>query len=138
MTCETSVSLRVRYAETDQMGVAYHSHYLIWCEMARTEHLRRLGVRYRDLEDRGFRLVVTEARLRFLRPARYDDPVTVRAWLASVGSRQVAFGYGLNRSDDGAELARVETALTCLGPHGRPSRIPDDVRAVLDSAVADG
>ena len=61
---ETSVELRVRYGETDQMGVAYHAHYLVWCEMARTEHMRRLGVRYRDLEEGGIKLAVAGASLR--------------------------------------------------------------------------
>lgn len=68
----TSVELRVRYAETDQMGVAYHTHYLVWCEVARTDHMRQLGVSYRSLEDGGLRLAVVDARIRYGAPARYD------------------------------------------------------------------
>ena len=88
---ETTVEVRVRYGETDQMGVAYHAHYLVYCEMARTEHMRRLGVRYRDLEERGTMLAVSEASLRYARAARYDDLLRVTAWLAEVASRRVVF-----------------------------------------------
>ena len=132
---ESAVEFRVRYSETDQMGVAYHSHYLVWCEMARTEHMRNLGVRYRDLEDRGVRLAVSDAHVRFARSARYDDHLRVWAWLASVGSRQLTFGYRVERVDDGATLATAETALVSLDAGGRPSRLPADVLAHLEELM---
>jgi acyl-CoA thioester hydrolase len=128
---ETVVELRVRYSETDQMGVAYHAHYLAWCELARTEHMRRLGVRYRDLEDRGLRLAVSEVWLRYARPARYDDLVRVSAWLAEVGSRRVVFGYRIERADDGLTLATAQTALVSLDAGSRPSRIPEDALKIM-------
>ena len=132
---ESSVEFRVRYSETDQMGVAYHGHYLAWCEMARTEHMRRLGVRYRDLEDRGVRLAVSDAHVRFAKSARYDDPLRVSAWLTAVGSRLIAFGYRIQRTDDGAVLATAETTLVSVDGTGRPTRLPPDVLAHLEELM---
>jgi acyl-CoA thioester hydrolase len=134
---ETSVELRVRYGETDQMGVAYHGHYLAWCEMARTEHMRRLGVRYRDMEESGVRLAVSEAHLRYVRSARYDDLLRVTAWLAEVGSRRVVFRYRLERPEDGALLCTAETALISLDAGGRPTRLPSEALAIMQSVVTD-
>ena len=131
----SSVEFRVRYSETDQMGIAYHGHYLAWCEMARTEHMRRLGVRYRDLEDGGIRLAVSEAQVRYAKSARYDDPVRVTAWLADVASRRLVFGYRIERADDGADLATASTALISLDAHGRPARLPAEVLARLAGLV---
>jgi acyl-CoA thioester hydrolase len=132
---ESSVDFRVRYSETDQMGVAHHGHYLAWCEMARTEHMRRLGVRYRDLEERGVRLPVSEAHVRFAKSARYDDPLRVTAWLTEAGSRRVSFGYRVERVDDGALLATAETSLVSVDMQGRPSRLPEDVLTRLKGLV---
>jgi acyl-CoA thioester hydrolase len=131
----SSVEFRVRYSETDQMGIAYHGHYLAWCEMARTEHMRRLGVRYRDLEDGGVRLAVSEAQVRYAKSARYDDPVRVTAWLTDVASRRIVFGYRVERTDDGAELATASTALISVDGNGRPARLPADVLARLVALV---
>ena len=131
----TPVELRVRYSETDQMGVAYHAHYLAWCELARTEHMRRLGVRYRDLEERGLKLTVAEVHVRYARPARYDDLLRVTAWLSDVGSRKVVFQYRVERVDDAALLATAETALVSLDQSNRPTRIPAEALAIMESAV---
>ena len=128
---ESSVEFRVRYSETDQMGVAYHGHYLAWCEMARTEHMRRLGVRYRDLEARGVRLAVSDAHVRFAKSARYDDQLRAWAWITEVASRRIAFGYRIERLDDGAILATAETSLVSVAADGRPCRLPDDVLSCL-------
>jgi len=132
---ESSVEFRVRYSETDQMGFAHHGHYLAWCEMARTEHMRRLGVRYRDLEERGVRLAVADAHLRYAKPARYDDALTVTAWLTEAGSRRLAFGYRIERADDGATLATAETTLVSIDAQGRPARLPEDVIARLEAIL---
>jgi acyl-CoA thioester hydrolase len=129
------VELRVRYGETDQMGVAYHAHYLVWCEMARTEHMRRLGVRYRDLEEGGVKLAVSEASLRYARAARYDDLLTVTAWLSEVGSRRVVFRYRVERPEDGAVLCTAKTALISLDRNNRPTRIPAEARAIMEANV---
>lgn len=117
------------------MGVAYHGHYLVWCELARTEHMRRLGVRYRDMEATGVRLAVSEAQLRYLRPARYDDLLRVTAWLAEAGSRRVVFGYRVERAEDGALLCTAETALVSLDVSGRTSRLPAEALGIMRSMV---
>jgi acyl-CoA thioester hydrolase len=132
---ETTVEVRVRYGETDQMGVAYHAHYLVYCEMARTEHMRRLGVRYRDLEERGTMLAVSEARLRYARAARYDDLLRVTAWLAEVASRRVVFRYRVERAEDGALLCTAETALVSLSRDHRPARMPPETLRLMESLV---
>jgi acyl-CoA thioester hydrolase len=132
---ETAVELRVRYGETDQMGVAYHAHYLVWCELARTEHMRRLGVRYRDLEDGGIKLAVSEAQLRYLKAARYDDLVRVTAWISEVGSRRVVFRYRVERPEDGALLCTAETALVSLDRGSRPTRMPGEALALMERAA---
>ncbi len=131
----TSIDVRVRYGETDQMGVAYHAHYLVWCEMARTEHMRRLGVRYRDLEEGGVKLAVAEASLRYARSARYDDLLRVTAWLSDVASRRVVFRYRVERPDDGALLCTAETALVSLDRANRPSRLPDSALQLMRSVA---
>jgi len=135
MDARTSVEVRVRYGETDQMGVAYHAHYLVWCELARTEHMRRHGVRYRDLEERGFKLAVSDASLRYLRSARYDDLLSITAWLADVASRRIVFRYRVERPEDGALLCTAETALVSLDRDNRLTRLPPDARALMESVV---
>ena len=132
---ESSVEFRVRYSETDQMGFAHHGHYLAWCEMARTEHMRRLGVTYRDLEERGVRLAVADAHLRYGKPARYDDPLRVTAWLTDAGSRRLTFDYRIQHMDDGAQLATAETTLVSIDAAGRPARLPEDVIARLNEIL---
>src|SRR5690606_491296 len=85
------IEVRVRYAETDQMGVVYHANYFVWCEIARTELSRRRFVPYSELEKRGVLLAVAEASMRYHAPARYDDDVRVRTWISEVRSRIVTF-----------------------------------------------
>jgi acyl-CoA thioester hydrolase len=97
--------LRVRYAETDQMGVVYHANYLVWMEVGRVEYCRAAGVRYRDMEqDAGVRLAVVEVGCRFLTPARYDEEVVVATCVEEVNPRMVRFGYTIRHAD------------TCLTP----------------------
>jgi acyl-CoA thioester hydrolase len=132
---ETAVEVRVRYGETDQMGVAYHAHYLVWCELARTEHMRRLGLRYRDLEERGYKLAVSEAKLRYARSAKYDDLLRITAWLSAVGSRRVIFHYRVERPEDGALLCTAETSLVSLDRENRPARMPGDALDLMNSAL---
>ncbi|UCF41839.1 MAG: acyl-CoA thioesterase [Gemmatimonadota bacterium] len=127
----SGTALRVRYGETDQMGVAHHSHYLVWCEMARTDHMRHLGVRYRDLEDRGVRLPVVEAQVRYRAGARYDDPVVVRCWVRDVSSRRVEFGYAVEHGETGRLLATARTALIAVDSSHALTTIPADVRQKL-------
>lgn len=118
------------------MGVAYHAHYLVWCEVARTEHMRRLGVRYRDLEERGYKLAVAGASLRYASAARYDDLLRVTAWLSKVGSRLIAFAYRIERPEDGTVLCTAETSLVSLDRDNRPTRLPADALELMESHCA--
>lgn len=124
----TAVPIRVRYSETDQMGVAYHTHYLVWCEVARTDHLRHLGVGYRELEREGLRLAVVDAQIRFRAPARFDDVLNVSCWVREVSRRRVVFGYAVHRDDDSRCLATAQTALIALDSTHALSTIPPTVR----------
>jgi acyl-CoA thioester hydrolase len=127
----TTVEFRVRYAETDQGGVAHHSNHLVWCEQARTDHMRRLGVSYREMEESGILLLVVDARLRFRHPAQYDDLLAVSCWVREAASRRVIFGYAVKRAADDRLLATAQTALIAVDSTYALSTIPDDVRSRL-------
>lgn len=125
-----TIEFRVRYAETDQMGVVYHANYLVWCELGRTELIRRLGTPYAEIERRGVILAVADASVRYHSPARYDDLIRVEAWIEELRSRTVTFGYRVLRVDDGTEpvrLATARTSLIALDENSRPRRLPDDL-----------
>lgn len=125
-----SLEFRVRYAETDQMGVVYHANYLVWCEMGRTELIRLRGASYAELEREGVFLAVADASLRYHAAARYDEMIRVDAWVEEVRSRTVTFGYRISRA--GAEggpvrLATARTTLVALDRDSRPRTIPADL-----------
>jgi acyl-CoA thioester hydrolase len=124
---ESAVEHRVNYAETDQQGVVYHANYLVWLDMARTEHLRHTGVTYKDMEAQGVFLAVTDVRIRYRRAARYDDLVHVRCWVRELASRRVIFGYAVERAGTAELLATAETALIALDKNHTLSRIPESV-----------
>jgi acyl-CoA thioester hydrolase len=126
------VEMRVRYAETDQMGVVYHSNYLIWCEIGRTDHIRGLGTSYRDLEASGVTLAVAEASLRYHAPARYDDMVRVETSITGVSSRTLTFAYVITHADSGERLATAHTTLISLDPSGRVAKLPAELRQRLE------
>lgn len=132
----SEVEVRVRYAETDQMGVAHHAVYLVWCELARTDHMRQRGVSYRDLEMQGLRLPVVEAQLRYRAPARYDDALRIRCWVRDVSTRRVVFGYAVERPLDTKLLATAHTALMAVDRHHSLTTLPPVVREHL-APVAD-
>jgi len=119
--------VRVTYADTDQMGVAYYGRYPVWFEVARTEHLRTRGKAYRDLEAEGLRLVVSELVVRYRAPARYDDLLRVRCWVRDIASRRVTFGYAIDRGEGQEVLATGSTDLLSLDRNFRPVRLPDDL-----------
>jgi acyl-CoA thioester hydrolase len=125
---ETS-TLRVRYAETDQMGVVYHTHYLVWCEIGRTDYIRRLGVSYAELERQGLFLAVAEASIRYAGAARYDDPIRVETWVDAVQSRMITFRYEIVHDADGAArpLASAVTKLVALDRHGATRALPPEL-----------
>ncbi len=117
--------IRVRYAETDQMGVVYHSHYLVWMEMGRVELCRARGVRYRDMEEQdGILLAVVEANCRYLSPARYDDEVIVRTRIEKAHQRLVRFGYEIRHTEDDRLLAHGSTSHVFLDRELKPGKLP--------------
>ena len=124
--------LRVRYAETDQMGVVYHTNYLVWCEIGRTELIRSLtGASYAELEARGFFLAVSELTIRYHGAARYDNLIRVRTTLVEARSRSVAFEYLITNAESGERLASARTGLISLDQNGKPVAMPPDLRARL-------
>lgn len=127
----TETLVRVNYSETDQMGVAYHARYLVWLDVARTEHLRRAGASYRELEAAGLRLAVSEAAIRYRQPARFDDLLRVRCWVRSLRSRQVEFGYAVDHAEDGRLLATATVALLALDASMALRRLPVEVARLL-------
>ncbi len=123
----TVIRRRVDYSETDQQSVVYHARYLVWLDVARTEHLRVTGMSYRDMEAAGFQLMVSDLSVRYRRPARYDDPIRVRTWVRAVESRRVSFGYAVEHDETGVLLATATTDLFILDGRQRLTRFPDDV-----------
>jgi acyl-CoA thioester hydrolase len=126
---------RVNYSETDQMGFVYHANYLIWMDMARTEHLRERGMSYKEMEEQGTYLTVTDVQIRYRRSARYDDMIRVRCWVRDLASRRVIFGYAVERAETGELLATAETALVALNRQQTPSRIPEHVCELLEATA---
>ena len=127
----SSSRIRVRYAETDQMGVAYHGNYFAWFEVGRTDLLRAHGVTYRELETRDVRLPVIETGARFLKPVLYDDLIEVRVRVRELTGASVTFEYELHREGTRGPLATAFTAHAAVNGKGRPRRLPEDVRALL-------
>jgi acyl-CoA thioester hydrolase len=124
--------LRVRYAETDQMGVVYHTNYLIWCEIGRTELIRSLtGVSYAKLEEQGVLLAVAELSIRYHGAARYDNLIRVRTTLSEARSRSVTFDYLISNAESGERLASARTVLISLDESGRPIVMPEQIRQRL-------
>lgn len=132
MSHVSTIDFRVRYAETDQMGVVYHANYLVWCELGRTEFIRVVGKTYADLEREGILLAVSEASIRFHAGARYDDMIRVHTTLAAVRSRMVTFDYDVRKLETGERLVSARTALVCLDRSGRPASLPEEFRRSLE------
>lgn len=128
-----TVEFRARYSETDQMGIVYHANYLPWCEIGRTELIRRLWRSYADLEEQGVLLAVTEVSLRYHAPAKYDDLVRVVTTLDQVRSRGVSFNYEILRVDgDGTKrLVSARTELIAIDRGGAPVRLPPELIAAF-------
>lgn len=135
MAHEQLSDLRVRYAETDQMGVVYHANYLVWCEIGRTDFIRALGRPYAQLERDGVRLAVADATLRFHAGASYDDPIRVRTRLTAVRSRAITFSYRIEHGEGGRLLVSATTTLMATGADGRTRTLPEELRALLASAL---
>lgn len=128
-------SLRVRYAETDAMGVVYHTNYIIWFEVGRGEYLREKGGEYREFEGKGFYLPVIEVDARFLAAARYDDVVVVRTSLQQFRSRSVTLHYEVLMKDTGQLLVTGHTKHLCMDREGTVRRLP---RELIDAFSSGG
>ena len=129
------MEFRVRYAETDQMQVVYHSNYLVWCEIGRTEFIRALGTPYSELERRNVTLAVVEASLRFHAPARYDNLIRVTTTVADVRSRTLTFDYLITNAETNERFVSASTKLASLTKDSRLTTLPDDLRRALENAV---
>jgi acyl-CoA thioester hydrolase len=137
---ESVSEIRVRYAETDQMGVAYHAEYLVWCEVARTDFIRGLGITYAEMERQHVRLAVADVQMRYLHSARYDDVVRITSRLTGVRSRMVTFAYDLTRVQaSGVAVDRIATATTTLvsvDSDGHPIVLPAAMRTLLSRGLS--
>jgi len=132
------VRLRVRYAETDQMGVVYHANYVVWFEVGRVELLRSLGFRYRDMErNEDCHIAVVDVRCRYKAPAMYDDEIVVRTQLKNVRESLLHFGYEVSRSDDGTLLAEGETTHIVVNSKFEKTVLPQKYARVLTKALED-
>jgi acyl-CoA thioester hydrolase len=129
---QTTCQIRVRYAETDAMGVVYYGNYLTWFEVGRTDLLRQLGESYREIEENErIQLPVVEAHCRYHKPARYDDLVDIVTRASRPSRARVQFDYELSRADDGVLLASGSTLHVAVGRNGRPCRLPRKLEELL-------
>ena len=130
-----TIEFRVRYAETDQMQVVYHSNYLIWCEMGRTEFIRSLGTPYSELERQNVTLAVVEATMRFHSGARYDNLIRVTTTVSDVRSRTISFDYLITNAETGEKFVTASTKLASLTRDNKLTTLPDYLRKLLEDAV---
>jgi len=125
--------IRVRYAETDQMGVVYYANYLVWMEVGRVEFCKARGFEYKQMElEDGVFLAVAEASCRYASPARFDEEVVIRTWVEEANPRMVRFAYEMRLAADGRKLATGVTRHIFLGRDFRPCRMPDRYREKLN------
>ncbi len=128
--------LRVRYAETDQMGVVYHSNFVIWFEVGRVELLRQLGFTYRDMErEDDCHIAVADLRCRYKAPARYDDEILIRTHLKNVRESLIHFGYEVVRAADGTLLAEGETTHIVVDSQFQKTQLPDKYFKAFHAAM---
>jgi acyl-CoA thioester hydrolase len=134
----TSTRFRVRYAETDQMGIVYYANYLVWFEIGRTDFCRQMGFAYRDMErEDGLFIMVAEARCRYKAPARYDDEILVRTCLSSCRKRVLVFGYEVHREASDEMLAEGETVHVITDREGHPRALPEKYREMFLAGLRD-
>ena len=118
------------------MKVVHHRNYLVWCELGRTDLIRRLGASYAEIEKQGILLAVVEANLRYHAPARYDDLIRVRTTLKDARSRSVTFEYIIENADTGEKLVTARTMLASINGDGKLVTMPEEMRRSLEAAVA--
>jgi acyl-CoA thioester hydrolase len=127
-------SLRVRYAETDAMGVVYHANYFVWFEVGRGDYFRAFGQDYGEWETLGYYLPVSEARARLHAPARYADVITVRTWIEKARSRSMTLGYEVRDAASQKRLVSGWTKHICMDREGQACRLPGDMQELLEQA----
>lgn len=127
----SSSTIRVRYAETDQMGVAYHGDYFAWFEVGRTDLLRQFGCTYRQLEAQDVRLPIIETRVRYRKPALYDDVLEIRTRLVAMTGVRLTFEYEVVRAGEARPLAEATTSHAAVDANGRLRRLPEELRRRL-------
>lgn len=125
--------IRVRYQETDNMGVVYYANYFVWLEVARTEYLRDAGVPYSGLESRGSYLMVAEACCKYISPARYDDIVRIETWVPALKNSSLEFAHKLYVAE--RLIATGRSVHVFVNKSGKPVRIPEEIRSI-DRSVA--
>jgi len=131
----SETTLRVRYAETDQMGVVYYANFFVWFELGRVELFRQLGFSYKEMEERdNSYIMVAEARCTYRRPARYDEMIRVRTRVAELRSRSIRFEYELVNDANSELLATGETSHVVCDRTGRPKVLPERYKHILLSA----
>ena len=129
-------TVRVRYAETDQMGVVYHANYLVWFEVGRVELIRALGIEYKHMEkEDDCHIVVADAHCRYLQSAKYDEVLRIRTRIAESRNRIVKFSYEVFRDADDKLLATGETTHIICGSNGRPKLLPAKYQHAFKSVV---
>jgi len=127
--------VRVRYAETDQMGVVYYANYLVWMEVGRVELCKARGFNYRDMEgEDGIYLAVAEANCRYRSPARFDDEVVVKTWIERAATRMVTFAYEMKIAETGRQLATGYTRHVFVSREMRPAHLPKKYHAMFGLA----
>src|SRR5271169_4989423 len=132
----TSTQFRVRYAETDQMGIVYYANYFVWFEIGRTDFCRQQGFAYREMEEQdGLYIIVAEARCRYKAPARYDDEILVRTSLSACRKRVLVFAYEIYRMVNDELLADGDTVHVITDREGHPRALPDKYREMFLGAV---
>lgn len=125
--------LRVRYQETDNMGVVYYANYFVWLEVARTEHLRSCGISYKKLEEKGFYMMVAGASCQYKYPARYDDLVTIESWVSDMKNSSMTFNYRILIKE--RLIATSETVHVFTNKDGKPVRIPEEIRGLSSKKI---
>jgi acyl-CoA thioester hydrolase len=139
MVSSQRTTFRVRYAETDQMGVVYYANYLVWMEVGRVELVRALGFQYKDLEQsEGLYLSVVEANCRYLYPARYDQEIVVETRIVKAGSRMLEFAYRIGSLEPERLLAEGSTRHIWLNREWKPTSLPEKYRAALAAGYRNG
>ena len=133
MSLESTTAIRVRYAETDAMGIVHHAVYPIWMELGRSDFLREQGQSYAEWERQGVMMSVAEIFVKFRSPARYDEIVEVRTRLLEANRRKVVFGYEITR--EGIRLVEGRTVHVVTGPDGRARTLPEELLRLVQGAI---